>query len=144
METFVTPARTLVARIRGVISWLGHGFKHESSRNFSNVKQFGMTHASYLRPTFNANNIPNDTAINTTDRATAVSRSLSAATYTAIGIVCVTPGKFPAKVIVAPNSPKARAHANPTPASRAGRMSGKVTRRKVYHGEARKVYAASS
>ena len=47
------------------------------------------------------------------------------------GTVRVVPGKFPAKVIVAPNSPRARAQASTAPAAMPGRMRGKVIRRKT-------------
>ena len=50
----------------------------------------------------------------------------------ASGIVCVVPGKLPANVIVAPNSPSARAHASTAPATSAGRIAGSVTRRNAY------------
>ena len=56
---------------------------------------------------------------------------------------CV-PGKLPAKVIVAPNSPSARAHASTAPATRPGRMGGSVTRRNTYQRDAPSVRAASS
>ena len=54
----------------------------------------------------------------------------------ASGMVWVRPGKLPAKVIVAPNSPRARAQASTAPATRPGRMAGSVTRRKTYHRDA--------
>lgn len=47
--------------------------------------------------------------------ATAASRSLSRATNTASGSVWVLPWRFPAKVMVAPNSPKARAQVSTSP-----------------------------
>ncbi len=53
--------------------------------------------------------------------ATAVSRSDSRATNTASGRVWVRPGRLPAKVIVAPNSPRARAQASTAPARSDGR-----------------------
>ena len=53
-------------------------------------------------------------------RAMATSRSDSRAVYTASGIVCVTPGRLPAKVIVAPNSPSARAQQSTPPATMDG------------------------
>ena len=54
----------------------------------------------------------------------------------ASGMVWVRPGKLPANVIVAPNSPSARAHASTAPAIRPGRMAGSVTRRKTYQRDA--------
>ena len=54
----------------------------------------------------------------------------------ASGMVWVRPGKFPANVIVAPNSPSARAHASTAPAMRPGRMAGSVTRRNTYQRDA--------
>ena len=56
----------------------------------------------------------------------------------------MTPGRFPAKVIVAPNSPRARAHAKIVPASSAGPMRGSVMRRRIVHLLAPSVAAASS
>ena len=47
------------------------------------------------------------------------------------GIVRVSPCRLPAKVIVAPNSPSARAQQSTAPATSAGRISGSVTRRKT-------------
>src|SRR5918994_1162684 len=56
----------------------------------------------------------------------------------ASGMVCVTPRKFPAKMMVPPNSPRARAQAVMAPASSAGNARGTVrehphTARAVYH-----------
>ena len=50
----------------------------------------------------------------------AVSVSFCRARYTASGIVWVVPGRLPANVIVAPNSPSARAHARALPAASEG------------------------
>src|ERR1700735_3473345 len=61
-----------------------------------------------------------------------------------MGIVSVWPGKLPAKVIVAPNSPSARAQHNTAPAPREGAMSGTVTRRNTVIRFAPSVAAASS
>ena len=65
----------------------------------------------------------------------------------ASGMVWVRPGKLPANVIVAPNSPSARAHASTAPAMSPGRIAGNVTRRNTYHREApegpRRVLVAS-
>ena len=52
------------------------------------------------------------------------------------GRVWVVPGKLPAKVMVAPNSPSARAQASTAPATSAGRTAGMVTRRKAYQRDA--------
>ena len=46
-------------------------------------------------------------------------------------MVCVRPGKLPAKVMVAPNSPSARAQHSTAPAATPGATSGSVTRRNV-------------
>ena len=46
-------------------------------------------------------------------------------------MVRVVPGKLPAKVIVAPNSPSARAQASTAPAAIPGPTRGRVTRRKT-------------
>ena len=59
-------------------------------------------------------------------------------------MVWVRPGKLPAKVIVAPNSPSARAQHSTAPAPSDGPTSGRVTRRKVVSREAPRVAAASS
>src|SRR5919205_277098 len=59
-------------------------------------------------------------------------------------MVCVFPGKLPAKVIVAPNSPSARAQQSTAHAATPGATSGSVTRRKVVHRSAPRVAAASS
>src|SRR5674476_125189 len=48
-------------------------------------------------------------------------------------MVRVRPGKLPANVIVAPNSPSARAQQSTIPATRPGSTNGNVTRRKVTH-----------
>src|SRR3569833_3890197 len=59
-------------------------------------------------------------------------------------MVCVRPGKLPAKVMVAPNSPSARAQHSTAPAPMPGAMSGSVTRRNVVQREAPSAAAASS
>ena len=59
---------------------------------------------------------------------------LSSARYTASGIVWVTPLKLPANVIVAPNSPSARAHVSAAPAASDGRDRGE--RDAAQHGPA--------
>src|SRR5450631_3704496 len=59
-------------------------------------------------------------------------------------MVWVRPGKFPANVIVAPNSPSARAQHNTAPASREGAIRGIVTVRKTVSLAAPSVAAASS
>ena len=56
----------------------------------------------------------------------------------------VTPGRLPARVMVAPNSPRARAKASTAPAPIAGPTIGSVTREKVNHRVAPSVAAASS
>src|SRR6478609_5039434 len=59
-------------------------------------------------------------------------------------MVCVVPGKLPAKVIVAPNSPRARAQQSTAPAPIPGATSGRVTRRNVVQRAAPSVAATSS
>ncbi len=92
------------------------------------------------RPTSTAN----DTAISTRLRINASSGFDSNARYVASGIVWVVPGKLPANVIVAPNSPRARAQASTAPAINAGRTVGSVTRRNTYQRDPPNVRAASS
>src|SRR5438477_1204888 len=53
----------------------------------------------------------------------------------ASGMVWVRPARFPANVIVAPNSPSARAHVSTAPAASCGATIGRVTRRNTYHGD---------
>ena len=62
----------------------------------------------------------------------------------ASGAVCVVPGKLPANVIVAPNSPRARDQASTPPAASDGPTRGSVTRRKTVQRPAPSVRAASS
>ena len=59
-------------------------------------------------------------------------------------MVCVRPGKLPANVIVAPNSPSARAQHSTPPATSEGATSGSVTRRNTVEPDAPRVAAASS
>src|SRR6185437_10326087 len=63
--------------------------------------------------------------------------------YTARGRVWVRPGRFPANVMVAPNSPRARAQVIARPAMSDGIARGSRTRRNVYGGVAPRVTAAS-
>src|SRR3954471_6802091 len=60
------------------------------------------------------------------------------------GNVCVSPGMFETKVIVAPNSPVALANERIIPAIMPGRIRGRVTTRKTRGGDAPSVPAASS
>ena len=60
------------------------------------------------------------------------------------GIVCVTPGKLPANMIVAPNSPRARAQVMTAPAPKLGKAIGRVTVRKTFAGDAPRSAATSS
>src|SRR5262249_2391061 len=62
----------------------------------------------------------------------------------ASGMVCVRPGKLPANVIVAPNSPSARAQHSAAPAATDGRTSGRVMRRNTFQRFAPSVRAALS
>src|SRR5262245_14838277 len=59
-------------------------------------------------------------------------------------MVCVSPGMLDTKVIVAPNSPRARANANTAPAMMPGNVSGSVTVKNVHVRLAPSVAAASS
>src|SRR2546430_1226194 len=61
-----------------------------------------------------------------------------------MGMVCVRPGKLPAKVIVAPNSPSARAQHRTALATSDGATIGTVTRRNTVIRVAPSVAAASS
>src|ERR1700723_1700813 len=61
-----------------------------------------------------------------------------------MGMVSVRPGKLPAKVMVAPNSPSARAQHSTAPAPSDGATSGTVTRRNTVIRRAPRVAAASS
>src|SRR5215216_4413982 len=72
-----------------------------------------------------------DTASSTRLSAIAPPRLVWSSTKIASGMVCVSPWRFPANRIVAPNSPSARAH-------------GSTTRRKVVKPRAPSVAAASS
>src|SRR3954466_9004004 len=59
-------------------------------------------------------------------------------------MVWVVPGRLPAKVIVAPNSPSARAQHSTAPAATPGATIGSVTGRKGVHRSARRGGGASS
>src|ERR1700674_2339473 len=93
-----------------------------------------------LSPTSTTSEISSSTRLRMNDASWFVSRSR----YTASGIVCVRPGKFPANVIVAPNSPSARAQQSTAPAMSEGRTSGRVTRHRTVQRLAPSVRAASS
>jgi hypothetical protein len=75
-----------------------------------------------------------ETASRRTDSTIAASTSLCSARYTASGMVWVTPGMLPANVMVAPNSPSARAQLMAAPASSDGAASGTRTRRNAVPG----------
>lgn len=64
--------------------------------------------------------------------------------YTWSGRVWVVPGRFPAKVMVAPNSPSARAQVRAAPATRPGATIGRVTVRNTRTGDAPSEAAVSS
>lgn len=64
--------------------------------------------------------------------------------YTWSGRVWVVPGRFPAKVMVAPNSPSARAQVSAAPAARPGATMGRVTVKNTRTGEAPREDAVSS
>src|SRR3954465_3081391 len=59
-------------------------------------------------------------------------------------MVCVVPGKLPANVIVAPNSPSAQTQTSTPQGAQPGATIGNFTRRKVVHRSAPRVAAASS
>src|ERR1700731_3915910 len=60
------------------------------------------------------------------------------------GAICDLPGIFPAMKITEPYSPIARAKANANPLSQAGKISGKITRRKMVDLLAPRLNAACS
>src|ERR1700730_16079865 len=60
------------------------------------------------------------------------------------GAICDLPGIFPAMKITEPYSPIARAKANANPLSQAGKISGKITRRKIVNLLAPRLNAACS
>jgi hypothetical protein len=60
------------------------------------------------------------------------------------GRVWVEPGRLPAKMMVAPNSPTPRANASAQPAASPPAASGSATCRNARAGEAPRVRAASS
>ena len=62
----------------------------------------------------------------------------------ASGSVSVFPWRLPANRMVAPNSPKARAHASAAPAESPGRARGTATRKNVRTGPAPSVRDAPS
>ena len=64
--------------------------------------------------------------------------------YMASGIVCVSPGIFETKLMVAPNSPKLRAKESIVPVIMPGIISGKVIVTKTLSGDAPRVAAACS
>ena len=71
-------------------------------------------------------------------------RSLSMVVNIANGIVWVLPVKFPANIIVAPNSEIALAQANAKPDSIDGLANGRVNFQKVFQGEIPNVCDTSS
>src|SRR5690348_4899721 len=90
-------------------------------------------------------------ATSATISATQVSRSaplsppgVSSNSYSAIGSVRVCPGIEETKVIVAPNSPKARAKASASPATSPRNDKGRVMPKKIRHALAPRVAAACS
>ena len=64
--------------------------------------------------------------------------------YSASGSVCVSPGMFETNVIVAPNSPSARANDKTLPAKIPGAIRGIVIVRKTRKRDAPSVLAAAS
>src|SRR5690606_5065457 len=104
----------------------------------------GQGHRVTIHRSRSATSTATDTSSSTRLNTIAASGSDSSARYTANGMVVVRPGKLPAKVMVAPNSPSARAQHNTAPATRPGATDGSVTRRKAYQRPAPSVAAASS
>ena len=78
-------------------------------------------------------------AARTTAMAMAALASASMASRIASGMVWVRPATLPANMMVAPNSPKARAQAMTAPPASEGRASGTVMRRNVRQGRAPRV-----
>ena len=78
-----------------------------------------------------------------TDNAKAVSKLLSIVVMIARGSVWVFPIKFPANIIVAPNSDKALAHANIKPVKIGVRAKGNVMSQNVFQGDIPKVCETS-
>src|SRR5581483_10711784 len=90
----------------------------------------GERHTLPIQRSRSPTSTTSDTPSRTSDRARAVaSFPDSMSRYTSSGVVWVVPEKLPAKVIVAPNSPSARAQVSAPPAARAGATAGRVTRR---------------
>ncbi len=75
------------------------------------------------------------TATSSADIANAAVKSSLKLAKMASGSVCETPARLPANMIVAPNSPSARAQAITAPPSRAGNASGTVTDQNVCNRE---------
>src|SRR5260370_13789287 len=93
-----------------------------------------------LRPTKTTNETSRRTRLRMKEDSGLVSRRR----YTANGTVWVTPGRLPANVIVAPNSPSARAQHKTEPAKTDGPISGSVTRVNTLQRLAPNARAASS
>ncbi len=83
-------------------------------------------------------------ARSSSDTEVAASGESWSSRYTWSGRVCVVPGRFPAKVMVAPNSPSARAQVRAAPAISPGATIGSVTVRKTRTGDAPRDAAVSS
>ena len=62
----------------------------------------------------------------------------------AVGIVCVSPGIFPANINVAPNSPNARAKLNMLPEMSDFEARGIEIYKKILHSLAPSILAAST
>src|SRR6266508_2530797 len=92
------------------------------------------------RPTITAS----DTPTSSSESAIAPSGSVWSRSNTASGSVCVRPWRFPANVMVAPNSPSALAQHSTSAAAICGASMGSVTRRSTYQREPPSVAAASS
>ena len=78
-----------------------------------------------------------------TDNASAVSKLPSIVVMMANGNVWVFPIRFPANIIVAPNSDNARAQASIKPVKRGVLAKGYVMSQKVFQGDTPKVCETS-
>jgi hypothetical protein len=83
-------------------------------------------------------------ANNNTDNTKASPRLLSIAVMMANGMVCVLPVKFPANIMVAPNSENALAQASPRPARIDGAAKGSVNLKNDLKGDMPRVCDISS
>src|SRR5437588_2373536 len=115
------------------------GAPADRERRRQGHRRFGLSQ----RPR-NSTSTAIDSVNRTRLRRTATPGRCWSSRYTASGSVWVRPGKLPAKVMVAPNSPSARAQHRAAAAPSEGANAGSTTRRRVNHGPAPRVAAASS